>query len=140
MSSSRLYQVRTGRHDCYDRVVFDIAGTSLAGYNVRYVPSVSADPSDIPVPVSGNAVLQVVVRAPDLFWSNPSPPAGAKPWTVGQSLYKANWPALREVKFAGSFEGQVTFAVGVSAKLPFFVSTWQDGQVLHVILDIACPK
>src|SRR5688572_5780038 len=38
MSTGALYLVRVGRHDCYDRVVFDINGPADVGYVVHYVP------------------------------------------------------------------------------------------------------
>ena len=47
------------------------------------------------------------------------------------------WRALDAVKFAGSFEGQTTFAVGVDARVPFRVQTLPDDAVTHVVLDIA---
>ena len=42
-TGAELYGVRSGRHDCYDRVVFDINGADTVGYHVRYVDSVHAD-------------------------------------------------------------------------------------------------
>ncbi len=65
-SRDALYLVRAGRHDCYDRVVFDVNGPAAAGYVVRYVPVVTADPKGDPLPVAGDAVLEVVIRAPEL--------------------------------------------------------------------------
>ncbi|MGH4025693.1 MAG: AMIN-like domain-containing (lipo)protein, partial [Pseudonocardiaceae bacterium] len=50
-----------------------------------------------------------------------------------------NWGCLREVRSAGSFEGQTTFAIGTRDKLPFRVDTWTDpNQTTHVTVDIAC--
>ena len=66
MSTAPLYLVRVGLHPCYDRVVFDVNGPDAVGYAVRYVPLVQADGSGKPVPVAGNAALEVVVRAPIL--------------------------------------------------------------------------
>jgi len=49
------------------------------------------------------------------------------------------WPSLRAVRFAGSFEGRSTFAVGVRAKLPFRVFTQAGPQdaIRRVVVDIA---
>jgi hypothetical protein len=64
MSTDALHRVRTGQHDCYDRVVLDIDGPADVGYVVGYVPAVTADGSGKEIPVEGDAALQVIVRAP----------------------------------------------------------------------------
>ncbi|MGH3481407.1 MAG: AMIN-like domain-containing (lipo)protein [Nocardioidaceae bacterium] len=144
-SQSALYNSRIGQHGCYDRVVFDINGSDPVGYDVRYVPLVSEDGSGIPVPVAGDAVLQVVVHAP--AQGSPGDESGHQPGVVfapnGARLHGPgvleNWGCLREVRSAGSFEGQTTLAIGVRDKLPFRVDTWTDSnQTTHVTVDIAC--
>lgn len=140
-----LYNSRIGRHACYDRVVFDINGPGPVGYDVRYVPVVSEDGSGNPVPVAGDAALQVVVRAP--AQGSPADTSGHQPGVVfapsGARLHGPggleSWGCLREVRSAGSFEGQTTFAIGVRDKLPFRVDTWTDAnQSTHLTVDIAC--
>ncbi|WP_234401646.1 AMIN-like domain-containing (lipo)protein, partial [Thermobifida halotolerans] len=51
----------------------------------------------------------------------------------------ADWGALRSVRYAGWFEGQVTFALGVREELPFRAFTWlnEDRGVREVVVDIA---
>ncbi|HEX2301060.1 MAG TPA: hypothetical protein VHH34_21555 [Pseudonocardiaceae bacterium] len=140
-----LYNSRIGQHSCYDRVVFDINGPGPVGYDVRYVPVVSADGSGNPVPVAGDAALQVVVRAPTQ--GSPGDTSGHQPGVVfapsGARLHGPggleNWGCLREVRSAGYFEGQTTFAIGVRGKLPFRVDTWTDtNQTTHLTVDLAC--
>ena len=46
---------------------------------------------------------------------------------------------MREATFAGSFEGQTTIAVGVSAELPFRVGAFERDGYSHVYVDIAHP-
>jgi hypothetical protein len=145
MSPFALYNSRIGRHPCYDRVVFDINGPGPVGYDIRYVPVVTADGSGRPLPVAGGAALQVVVRAPAQGSQGDS--SGHQPGVVfapsGARLHGPggleNWGCLREVRSAGSFEGQTTFAVGVRRQLPFRLDTWTDSsQTSHVTVDIAC--
>lgn len=137
-STDKLFRVRAGRHDCFDRVVFDIQGVAPAGFLVQYVSQVAADGSGDPVPVAGGAALQVIVRA-----SVKGYPSGEPPARVGDRLYTTaqltGWKALREVRYAGFFEGQSTIAVGVRAKLPFRAYTVLDTttKVRKVVVDIA---
>ena len=138
-----LYLVRVGQHDCFDRVVMDVNGQADVGYLVKYVPVVSADGSGKPFPVAGKAALQVVVHAP----AQGSDDTGHQPGKIlanaGDRLYPASrladWQSLREVRFAGSFEGYSTVAIGVRDKLPFRVSTELDktDEVRHLVIDIA---
>jgi hypothetical protein len=136
MSSGRLYRTRAGRHTCYDRVVFDVLGTDPISYVVRYVPEVTADGSGEPVPVPGRGKLEVIVRAPVLLdeEDNEFP-------SIGGDLVPAaslrGWDSLRAVRFAGSFEGQSTIAVGVDAERPFRVWIMKTGTARHVVVDIA---
>ena len=138
-SRDALYGVRVGRHDCFDRVVFDVNGTAPVGYAVRYVPLVHADPSDKPLPVPGRAVLQIVVLAPESGFDDGGRPLAA----TGDYLYPARqlagWSTLRAVRFGGFFEGRCTFAVGVRDRLPFRVFTVLDrtGHTRGVVLDVA---
>jgi hypothetical protein len=137
-TDAELYNVRAGRHACYERVVFDVNGAGAAGYQVQYVKTVLADASGEPVPIGGVAALEVIVRAPDFASATSGHQPGRKPWTVGQVLLRARGGnTLTEVKFAGSFEGQTTFAVGAQARVPFRVFTQKDRAVTHVVLDLA---
>jgi len=44
---------------------------------------------------------------------------------------------LRQVAYAGSFEGQTTTAIGVRARLPFRVFATGDRGYRHIVVDIA---
>jgi hypothetical protein len=137
-TTAELYNVRAGRHACYDRVVFDVNGADPVGYSVSYVRKVLADGSGQPVPVAGGAALEVIVHAPDFFAAPGGHQPWREPWRVGQALAgPTRWPALKEVRFAGSFEGQTTFAAGVRARLPFRVFTLNSDGTRRVIIDIA---
>jgi hypothetical protein len=143
MAQEEFYNVRVGRHDCYDRVVFDIngvvPGTPVAGYHVSYVNGeVTADGSGQPVPTEGNAALQVVVRAPILGSVSGNTQA---PPRVGHDYYSTrqlrSWASLKEVTYAGSFEGQTTIAVGVPSMRPFRVGAFERDGYTHVYVDVA---
>lgn len=142
-SSGPLYQVRAGRHTCYDRVVFDINSPAAIGYAVRYVKVVHTDGAGTPVPVAGRAALEVIIHAHVQGQDD----QGHQPWRTlaghGQAIYTpaqlAGWRTLREIRTAGSFEGQTTIAVGTRTRVPFRVFTVTDtrNQVARVVLDLA---
>lgn len=142
-TTDALYLVRAGRNTCFDRVVFDINGPAPVGFSVRYVPEVSADGSGTPIPVAGGAALEVVVRAPAQGADESGHQPGRLLAATGDYFYAesqlAGWPSLRAVRFAGFFEGQCTFAVGVRAQLPFRAFTLLDtpDRIRRVVVDIA---
>ncbi|MFD3825558.1 hypothetical protein [Streptomyces sp. NPDC058625] len=128
--------VRTGRHDCYDRMVVDLPGAggsdSAVGYTVRYVDRLYQDGSGIHVPVAGGAVLEVRVAAPsyDPETGDPTYPARA-----GQPLPGVNpagYRTFRDARFGASFEGDTQIGLGVRARLPFRVLQLQDRLVIDV--------
>ncbi|MFJ1969239.1 hypothetical protein ACIO93_11280 [Streptomyces sp. NPDC087903] len=126
---------RTGRHDCYDRFVVDVPGASAAqlGYSVRYVTQLIQDPTGHPIPVSGGAIIEVIVRAPAYDIDSGT---ATYPGRVGERLPGVNltgYRTFRDAKFGGTFEGQSQFGLGVRARLPFRVLQ-QDG---HLVVDVA---
>jgi hypothetical protein len=141
LSAAPLYLVRVGEHPCYDRVVFDVNGPQPVGYTARYVPVVQADASGKPVPVAGAAALEVVVRAPMLGTDSQGHQPGHRVPAIGADLVPRSrmtgWSSVRQVAYAGSFEGQTTTAIGVRDRLPFRVSVTGDGGYRHIVVDVA---
>ncbi|WP_406267208.1 hypothetical protein OH799_21890 [Nocardia sp. NBC_00881] len=126
--------VRSGRHECFDRLVFDIAG-SATGYHVGYVDRVVMDGSGAVVPLRGGALLNVVVGAPAYD-------------DAGNATYRSEnraeladvggYQTFRQVAWAGSFEGQTTVGLGVRARLPFQVHRLDGpGSGSRVVVDVA---
>ncbi|HLU59957.1 MAG TPA: hypothetical protein VKZ81_31235 [Pseudonocardia sp.] len=127
-----LTAVRTGRHDCFDRVVFDLDGTA-AGYRVEYVDEVRQDGSGDVIPVPGGARLQVSVHHP--AYDDAGEPTIEPPPTAGDEVADVSgYDTLRSVVYASSFEGSTTFGVGVRARLPFRVLV-VDGS--RLVVDVA---
>jgi hypothetical protein len=141
LSAAPLYLVRVGQHPCYDRVVFDVNGPEPVGYVARYVPVVQADGSGKRVPVAGGAALEVVVRASMLGTDSQGHQPGGRVPAVGQDLVAASrmagWTSVRQVTYAGSFEGQTTTAIGVRTRLPFRVFVTGDPGYRHIVVDIS---
>ncbi|MGW0945626.1 AMIN-like domain-containing (lipo)protein [Streptomyces sp. NPDC002623] len=134
-TSTPVTNVRTGRHDCYDRFVIDVPGTSSAelGYSVGYVDQLYQDGSGRPIAVGGGAVIEVRVNAPAY---NVETGASTYPGRVAQPLPGVNltgYATFRDTRYAGSFEGVTQFGLGVRARLPFQVLRLPG----HVVVDVA---
>ncbi|MCP2291485.1 hypothetical protein ACFYT3_09100 [Nocardia amikacinitolerans] len=133
-STAPVTSVRSGRHQCFDRLVIDVAGP-VTGYRATYVGSVRMDASGAPVPLRGGAFLSVTVHAP--AYDNAGNPT-FDPADRGELARVAGYRTLRQVAWAGSFEGQTTLGVGVRARLPFRVFTLDGpGGGSRVVIDVA---
>jgi hypothetical protein len=112
-----LVSVETIERDTYDRVLFTFHG-AMPGYQVRYVSQVT-DQAGRKLPLAGRAFLAVAfqpARAHD--------PAGQATYAAG--TLDPGFPALRQVRFGGDFEGQVSFGIGVADRGGFRVSELRD--------------
>jgi len=127
---SELAGVRAGQHDCYDRLVFDVTGsTRVASYRVEYVPAVRSDGSGAVVPLKGGAFLQISLGVNN----NAAPP----PFS-GDVADVSGFRTFREVAAAGGFEGHTGEGLGVRARLPFRVFTLSGpGTTARVVIDVA---
>jgi hypothetical protein len=129
-SNAEIVGVRAGRHACFDRFAVDIAGRG-DGYFVRYVDEVRFDGSGNVVPLRGGAKLEVVVVEPVVATDAAFPPNG-------ELADVRDFSTLRHVAWAGSFEGQTTFGLGVRARLPFRVFTLDGpGTGSRIVVDVA---
>ncbi len=128
----QLTNARTGRHDCYDRVVFDLNGPA-SGYDVRYVDQLVADGSGQVIPLAGGAKLAIMLKAAAYDDAGRLTYPGVVTGRTLPGVNVAGYSTFRDTKFAGSFEGQTTLGVGVRAKLPFRVLRLDN----RVMLDVA---
>ncbi|MFF7214718.1 hypothetical protein ACFZAU_29955 [Streptomyces sp. NPDC008238] len=129
-----LTDIRAGRHECYDRVVFDVptAGTDAIGYTVQYVDAVHQDGSGRVIPVSGGAIIEIRVAAPSY---DPQTGAATYPGRAGRTLPGVDltgYRTFRDARFASSFEGDTQVGLGVRARLPFRVFQLPDRLVVDV--------
>ncbi|GLZ38574.1 hypothetical protein Acsp05_21980 [Actinokineospora sp. NBRC 105648] len=136
-SINTLYDVRAGRHDCYDRVVIELTEPGAQGFDVRYVDQVIDLGTGAPVPLRGGARLRVST-APASVWS-----------ATGHLLYDPPNPAeaadvrgfqtFRQIAFAGDDNNVGLFGLGVRARLPFR-AFWLDGDehtTQRLVVDVA---
>src|SRR6185312_652325 len=121
--------VRTGRQDGFDRVVFEVGGTGTPGWDVRYVDAPTSQASGAPVDVAGSAALQVAITGVGLpadtgvaAFDGPNPLPGSGTRTVV------------EVVVDTTFEGTTTAFVGTTAQTPFRVYALSDPT--RVVLEV----
>ncbi|MDT4986547.1 MAG: hypothetical protein QOI74_641 [Micromonosporaceae bacterium] len=128
LSQAAVFTVRTGQHDCFDRLVFELDGPAT-GYRVSYGEAYTQG-QGLPLSpyTAGGALLAVTLLEP-----------ASLPNRTGDHLAGvAGYRTLRDVVFGGSFEGYTTFAVGVRARLPFQLFVLSGpGTHSRIVLDVA---
>ncbi len=136
LAPEALTNVRTGQHDCFDRVVFDFQGPAT-GYRVDYTDVVQGGGGKGgPLSVAGGAHLSVVLLEP-----TNDVETGATTYRHEFGDHVANltgYRTLRDVVYGGSFEGYTNFGIGVRARLPFRVFTLTGpGAQGRIVIDVA---
>jgi hypothetical protein len=125
--------IRLGRHDGFDRVVFDVGGTGTPGWDVRYVDSASSQGSGEPVDVAGGAVLQVSLTGVGYPYET-----GVEEFSPSRPLTGADTEVVTEVVFDATFEGTTVAFVGTTKKSPFRVYQLQNPT--RVVVEVADPS
>ncbi|WP_030371599.1 AMIN-like domain-containing (lipo)protein [Streptomyces rimosus] len=130
-----LTNIRTGQHDCFDRMVFEVptAGGKPVGYRIGYVKELHQDGSGDLIKVGGGAILEIRVAAPSY---DPGTGRTTYPGKAGKPLPGVNiagYRSFKDTRFAASFEGDTQIGLGVAKRLPFRV-TQQNNQL---IVDVA---
>jgi hypothetical protein len=118
-----LERIAVGRHEGYDRVVFQFKNV-LPGYSVKYTTEpLKEDGSGNPVQIKGAAVVVVRMEPASGFDLNTG---------EGVMVYKgprridgsaAGTSVVQELVRTGDFEAVLTWAIGLSDKVDFRVRT-----------------
>jgi hypothetical protein len=118
-----LERIGVGRHEGYDRVVFQFKN-DLPGYRVEYVePPLKEDGSGKPVSVSGNAVVVVRMEPASGFDLNTG--EGVMVYKGPKRIEGASFgtSVVQELVRTGDFEAVLSWAIGLSEKVDFRVTT-----------------
>jgi hypothetical protein len=135
LASAPVTAVRTGRHECFDRFVVDVAGPTGAGWDVRYVEAVREPGRGDVVTLRGGARLQLSVGAPAYV---PVRQVVYQPADPDEAADVQGFDTFRQVAYLGSYEGRTSFGIGVRARLPFRVTALDGpGDGSRLVVDVA---
>ncbi|WP_447008791.1 AMIN-like domain-containing (lipo)protein [Saccharothrix sp. DSM 118769] len=128
-SQGALTDIRSGQHECFDRLVLDFGGVN-EGYSAEYVDEVAHEGSGKVVPLRGGGKLRVSVSSPahDGAGEETYSPANRS-----ELVDVTGYATFRQAAWAGSFEGRSTIGLGTRALLPFRVFTLPG----RVVVDVA---
>ena len=131
---THLVDVRSGRHECFDRLVVDIEGFT-GTYSVEYVEDVTGIGSGDFVPLRGGARLSILVDSPAYDEHGNSTYHFDDPEELVDTT---GYRTFRQVAWAGSFEGESKIGLGVRARLPFRTFFLNGpGETTRVVIDVA---
>jgi hypothetical protein len=132
-ASVTVSDIRIGRHDGFDRVVFEVGGTGTPGWDVQYVDAASSQGSGKPIDVAGNAVLQVTLTGagyPD--------DTGVTEFSSSGPVTGSGTKVVTEAVFDATFEGTTVTFVGTTERTPFRVYLLEGPT--RVVVEVADPS
>lgn len=114
--SGILREIRTGRHDGFDRVVFEFEG-GVPGYWVRYTGVLRTGGGGVPVPTQGTALLEVVLSPVQTVTHEP-------PYDLTYRAGREHAPRQRVVLHVvgtGEYEATDSFGIALTGRSGFRV-------------------
>ena len=107
--------VRVARHEGYDRVVFELSGSGMPGWQVEYVDVPTSQGSGDVVDVPGEARLQVVLQGVTYPYESGAQEVPAGPVPVSGT------ETVQGVVYDATFEGTSQAWIGTGSRTPFRV-------------------
>jgi hypothetical protein len=126
-----LVEVRTGRHEGYDRVVLEFDGEGTPGWRVAYTDDPRFQGSGDPVDVDGETALQVHLDGLS------SPVDSDVSYYDGPDRMAGSGTSIVEVVVGNLFEGRQGAFAGTTQPLPFRVFRLTGPE--RVVVDVAHP-
>ncbi|MFC7451435.1 AMIN-like domain-containing (lipo)protein [Rhodococcus daqingensis] len=123
--------LRVGAHDGYDRVVYELGGTGVPGWSVRYVDLAVQEGSGDVIPIAGETILEVLITGSGYPFDT-----GVHEYDGPNPLPGEDTELVTEARISGVFEGTTQSFIGLeSGGHPFSVSTLSDPT--RLVVDIA---
>jgi hypothetical protein len=130
-----LRDVRLGRHQGFERIVFEFAGSAVPGYRVEWVDGpITADASGEVVPVTGDAYLEIVMQ-PASGVDMTSPDATVTYDGPDRIPVAGRTELITDLVRTGDFEAVLSWAAGAGRRVPFRVSTLSGPTRVVIDLD-----
>lgn len=124
--------IRIGRHDGFDRVVYELAGTGEPGWTTLYVEEARQEGSGFPKRVEGDSILEIRVLGTLLPFDAEAPETGE----FDRDVRGVDGGGVTEVIWSNNFEGETQTFIGLRGKRrPFSVFTLTNPT--RVVIDIA---
>lgn len=119
--------VRTGTHEGFERIVFDLEGQGSPGWFIDYTDKPAQQGSGNPVAYEGKVALNVNIDGTALPFemNRPDPQIGTRPGTGG---------IVKQIVSAGTFEGRSQFIVGLDAHHPYSVQVLNNPT--RLVIDV----
>lgn len=127
--------LRIGRQDGFDRVVWEFAGDGEPGWLARYEDAPSREGSGDPVDLPGDATLLVLIEGVTIAEFLPTPDPEITPYAGNGSESAADTQHVTEVLAGAWFEGYQDGFVGVDSERPFRVYHLADPP--RVVLEVS---
>ena len=129
-SAVTVRDIRIGAHPGFDRVVFDVGGRGVPGWNVRYVDEATSQGSGKHIDLPGAAVLEV-----DITGAAYPSDSGVKEYSGPNPLSSPGTPVVTQVAFDGTFEGTTEAFIGTRARAPFRV--YRLDNPTRIVVEVA---
>ena len=128
-ASSQLVvsDVRVGKHDGFERVVFELEGSGKPGWFIEYTDDPAQQGSGNSIKYEGNTALEVFIDGT------------VYPFEIGEEVEPLGTTSgvggtVTEVISSGTFEGHTQFTVGMKERHPFSVQVLEEPT--RVVIDI----
>jgi hypothetical protein len=128
-AQATVSDIRLGRHDGFDRVVFEVGGSGTPGWDVRYVDQAVSQGSGDAVAVAGDAVLQVTLTGMGYPYATGVEEYAGGPLTADETQ------VVTEVVFDATYEGTTAAFVGTAGRTPFRVYALENPA--RVVVEVA---
>jgi hypothetical protein len=133
------HSMRVGRHDCYERFVFEMAGSGGdPGWRVRYRDPLTGQGSGEPIDLLGGTTIEILVGVMTVTEFEGRPEQWP-PFTGPDDIVTTGFVALQEARMLYGFEGTTQIGVGVDRVRPFRVLRLADPARLVVDIDTGTP-
>jgi len=130
-SPAILADVRTGKHNGFDRVVFEFKGSEMPGYYIEYVGEpITQCGSGTKVDLTENGGLQIRFSPAQAHTE-----AGQPTIFFSDNEQNPNYKIIKKLKSTCDFEGNVTWVVGTSKANKYRVLTLENPTRLVVDIE-----